>query len=358
MASSSIEAEIAAESGGGRRLLSSALLASAVVLWLVAIAGLSAVLLDPALPPRLAAGFDALDLRLPLLGHLPGETVVPRLVDKLTVVFFAIVPVLLLEAGLLGAREGSLWRIVRGRSRSSRNDLAIYLLIAAGLWKYVRLVLTFGLVSVAGLIAAGLAGALIHFHIRVRTGSLVADCALAFLLFTFCDYWNHRLQHHNPLWPLHRMHHGAEEMTTLTLWREHPAISAFEPLIKFWPLALFDMPAAVVAIVGTATVAYEHLIHSNLRWDWGWFGRWVLIPPIGHRLHHHIEVANQHKNFGIPVLWDRVFGTWDGRHPPSEALGVSDVAYNTGGLHRELWRDLKDFLRAFAAWVGQLAGRR
>jgi sterol desaturase/sphingolipid hydroxylase (fatty acid hydroxylase superfamily) len=198
---------------------------------------------------------------------------------------------------------------------------------------------------------------MMHFQLRIYTGSVAADAALAFLVFTFCDYWNHRLQHTSPLWPLHRVHHAAEEMTVLTLWRQHPSISAVEPFFKLWPLALFDVSGQCVAIAGMVIVAYEHLIHSNLRWNWGWFGRWVLIPPTGHRLHHYIDPACQMKNLGIPVLWDRLFGTWDGGPPPGEQLGIADVAYNTGHPFREAWRDLVEFLTGLRPWARELVRR-
>jgi sterol desaturase/sphingolipid hydroxylase (fatty acid hydroxylase superfamily) len=333
------------------------LLAIAAVAWIAVLSALAAILLSPTLRALVVARFDALGLTLPIVGKLSGEAMVSRVLDKLAMLSFAIVPVLLLEAALLRTGESSLARICRGRSTSSLTDLAMYALNLIGLWKYLAILLTFGVVFAVGALVNVILGTMVQLDLRIRTGSLLLDSALAFLLFTFCDYWNHRLQHRAPLWPLHRIHHGATEFTVLTLWREHPAIAAVEPLIKLWPLVLFDIPAATVAVVGMVTIAYEHLIHSNLRWDWGWFGRWVLIPPMGHRLHHHIDPARQQKNFGIPVLWDRAFGTWDGSAPPDELLGVGDVAYNTGALHRELWRDLTDFLAAIWRPVAGLVRR-
>jgi sterol desaturase/sphingolipid hydroxylase (fatty acid hydroxylase superfamily) len=338
-------------------LLAVALLVLAVIAWAVLLTGLGAVLLIDNLHASLASWIDGLQIHLPMVGRISGEALLTRVIDKLAMLSFAIIPVLLLETAIVGARDSSLWRLFRGRSISSLNDLAIYGLNLLGLWKYACIVLTFGTVFIVNLAAGSIVGATAHFQLRIHTGSLVADAALALLVFTFCDYWNHRLQHMNPLWPLHRIHHAAEEMTVLTLWRQHPSISAIEPFIKLWPLALFDVPAQAVAVAGMVIIAYEHLIHSNLRWDWGWFGRWVLLPPTAHRLHHYVDPVCQGKNFGIPVIWDRLFGTWDGRAPPGERLGIADVPYNLGHPFREVWRDLTDFSSELGRWATRIAGR-
>jgi sterol desaturase/sphingolipid hydroxylase (fatty acid hydroxylase superfamily) len=341
----------------GGTIRATILLGVAVAAWAAMAAGVLAVLLVDGVGASLITQIDRLGITLPVLGPLSGAFLVSRMSDKLAMLCFAIVPVLLLEVALLDPRDHSLGRICRDRSTSSLTDLAIYILNLVGLWRLFSVVATLGLVSVVGVLAAAIVGTMTHLDLRLHTGSLLVDSLLAFLLFSFCDYWNHRLQHHNPLWPLHRIHHGASEMTVLTLWRAHPAIAAVEPLIKLWPLALFDIPAGTVAVVGMATVAYEHLIHSNLRWNWGWFGRWILIPPTGHRLHHHIDLACQHKNFGIPVIWDRMFGTWDGGPPPGEQLGIADIPYNTGRPVQELFRDLVDFLTELWRFARRVVSR-
>lgn len=335
-------------------VLPAVLLGAGVMLWVALLGGLTLIELSSGARAGAAAWIEAQAAVLPFPLHLSGERTISRIVDKLAMLSFAIVPVLLLETAVCGWRSSSLWRIWRGRSTSSLYDLAIYGLNLFGLWKYITLMVTFGAIYLANGIAAGMVGGVAHFDLRIRSGSLVLDCCLAFVAFTFCDYWNHRVQHMQPLWPLHRVHHTATEMTVLTLWRAHPAIPAIEPFFKLWPLALFDVPADVVAVVGMVTVSYEHLIHSNCRWNWGWFGRWVLFPPMGHRLHHHVDPGRQNRNFGIPVLWDRLFGTYDGGPMPSEQLGLVELPTNTGRLHAELWFDLVDFTRQVRLAVASL----
>jgi sterol desaturase/sphingolipid hydroxylase (fatty acid hydroxylase superfamily) len=197
---------------------------------------------------------------------------------------------------------------------------------------------------VAGVLLAQVAAQVAAQGLKLHSGSVALDCVLAFILFTFTDYWSHRLFHGRTFWPLHRMHHSATEMTALTLWRNHPTAPVLEVFFKVWPLMLFDAPAAVVAGVGLGVQVYQHLVHSNIAWHWGWFGRWVLQPPAAHRLHHAMDPVLHDRNLGIPVVWDRLFGTWaDPRQAgPHLAIGVADSATNTGRLHLEAWQDLKD----------------
>ncbi|HMA52249.1 MAG TPA: hypothetical protein VKP60_20965, partial [Magnetospirillaceae bacterium] len=63
--------------------------------------------------------------------------------------------------------------------------------------------------------------------------------------------------------------------------------------------------------------------------DWGWFGRWVLVSPLHHRLHHSRNPDDYGANFGTMLVWDHLFGTF--RQPTSDAfpLGVDEPAYRT-----------------------------
>ncbi|HEY0420925.1 MAG TPA: sterol desaturase family protein [Acetobacteraceae bacterium] len=333
-----------AMNGAPPRLLGMALFALALAIWAAMSLAVVALATSPAHRAALSGLLESLTDWLPW--RVSGESAVSSLVDRMAMLSAAILPVLLLETTVAGWRESSLRRLIGGRSVSSLTELAIYGLNFIGLWKYLTMLASFGLAILVGAGLGQVMAAMGAAGWRLNTGQVAVDSCLALLLFTFCDYWNHRIQHMRLFWPLHRMHHSATEMTVLTLWRTHPASSAIEPFLKVWPLALFDIPAGIVSAVGLGVVFYVHLAHSNLRWDWGWFGRWVLIPPAGHRLHHSTHPDHMGKNLGIPVLWDRLFGTYDPGPLKDERLGVDDAEYNTGNLPRELLRDLGDFGRA------------
>jgi sterol desaturase/sphingolipid hydroxylase (fatty acid hydroxylase superfamily) len=65
-----------------------------------------------------------------------------------------------------------------------------------------------------------------------------------------------------------------------------------------------------VAYTGINSVN-QFLVHSNLRANYGWVGRWLIVSPANHRVHHSIQPEHLGKNFSVTlVLWDRVFGTF------------------------------------------------
>ncbi|WP_431284864.1 sterol desaturase family protein [Humitalea sp. 24SJ18S-53] len=299
------------------------------------------------LPDWRAAGASAMD---GLLGELPfglsGEAAFVLALNKAMLLCLAVLPVMLLETALCGWHRSSFARLLPGRSTSAGYDLLIFALHLMGLWKFLVAACTLGGMVLVSALTAQLVADFTAQGLRIRTGSVPVDIALAFVLFTFADYWSHRFFHTRTFWPLHRIHHSATEMTSLTLWRNHPVAPAIEAFFKVWPFALFDVPALAVTLIGFALLAYLHLIHSNIGWHWGWFGRWILIPPAGHWIHHAHDAELHGRNLGIPVIWDRLFGTFADPRLASgvHRLGVSDAASNTGRPHAEVWHDLVEWL--------------
>ncbi len=47
---------------------------------------------------------------------------------------------------------------------------------------------------------------------------------------------------------------------------------------------------------------YQLLVHTNVTWTWGWFGRWVLISPAAHRLHHSTNPEHYGKNLSVLTI--------------------------------------------------------
>ncbi|TMH89489.1 MAG: sterol desaturase family protein [Betaproteobacteria bacterium] len=94
--------------------------------------------------------------------------------------------------------------------------------------------------------------------------------------------------------------------------------------------------------------AHAGLTHSMLPWRWGWFGKYVLYSPIGHRIHHSALPEHKDKNLGFlfPV-WDWMFGTYYKGDVINEEVGVEDNYQNTRGLlfdlaesTRRAWRSV------------------
>jgi sterol desaturase/sphingolipid hydroxylase (fatty acid hydroxylase superfamily) len=93
----------------------------------------------------------------------------------------------------------------------------------------------------------------------------------------------------------------------------------------------------------------QYLIHSEIRSGYGWFGRWIFISPIAHRVHHSSLPQHWDKNFSVDlIIWDRLFGTYfecgSEEDPP---LGFANNMYNQQNpLIDYLWLPVRDFGRA------------
>jgi sterol desaturase/sphingolipid hydroxylase (fatty acid hydroxylase superfamily) len=115
---------------------------------------------------------------------------------------------------------------------------------------------------------------------------------------------NHRYE---ALWRLHALHHSQEDMSVLTTFRTHPLAHA-SYLLAVAP-ALVLSASGVVPV--TALIVYGGLVtlpHANLRWTFGWLGKWVCNPAY-HRLHHARRRIDGHLavNYGfVLTIWDRL----------------------------------------------------
>lgn len=203
------------------------------------------------------------------------------------------------------------------------------------------------------------------------------------ILFQSClRYWMHRIEHAIPaLWALHKFHHSAESLSLLTSTRATELARGIEAGLVFAPAALLTNATApvpsmhspwfAIAVVyfvyNTFSAVNGYFVHSNLATDYGWIGRWLLVSPRMHRLHHARSPSYHDKNYTFDlVLWDRLFGTYAACPPDTDPmtipLGLEDNPFNAhdgaGGALREyflstylvFWQELRKGLRA---WIPQ-----
>ena len=139
----------------------------------------------------------------------------------------------------------------------------------------------------------------------------VVQFIAAMLLTDLCQYWFHRLFHRIPfLWGFHAVHHSAKAMDWLAGARMHFVEIVLLRGVTSLPLLTFGFaPSVMQAYVGMVYI-YASLVHANLRGDFNWLGKFVVIPRF-HHWHHAIEEEGVDKNFAIhfPFL-DKIFGTY------------------------------------------------
>lgn len=130
------------------------------------------------------------------------------------------------------------------------------------------------------------------------------------LLSDLLSYILHWILHHAPsLWPIHAIHHSAEEIDWLVAARNHPMEPVLFKLFMNYPLYLAGFRPDLMATVMPFVATYSLLLHANVTWRYGPLG-YVLASPAFHRWHHSSEAPALDKNFAqLFSFYDFLFGT-------------------------------------------------
>ena len=211
--------------------------------------------------------------------------------------------VLALELAVVGWPASSLRRLLRPRT-SEIADLALFFVFAAGLTGLATLVCSLGLSALVERSTA------MYLPSKAGTGSLLG-CLLYLILMDFALYWLHRAQHSPLLWRFHKLHHNAERLNPLVVHRVNPADLTFNAIPRAFALMAAVPSPTALAILTAAIGIHSLLIHTTLPWTYGRWGKWLLISPAAHQVHHSFDPVYYNRNFGSMLpIWDRLFGTW------------------------------------------------
>ncbi|MCA8952456.1 MAG: sterol desaturase family protein [Planctomycetes bacterium] len=153
-----------------------------------------------------------------------------------------------------------------------------------------------------------------------------AELPFAYLVYTFCGYWTHRLGHDvGALWQLHGVHHTPDKVNTWNNNVIHFLDLTFQNTTALLALLLLGCtPEAVFAVTAFSQVM-GFLDHANADFRMGPLN-YLIGSPEQHRLHHSTVVAEAGNYSSLP-LWDLLFGTFTwraGREP--RAIGIEDPA--------------------------------
>ncbi|HEY0881479.1 MAG TPA: sterol desaturase family protein, partial [Archangium sp.] len=133
----------------------------------------------------------------------------------------------------------------------------------------------------------------------------VAYTVFLFLAADFSRYLLHKWMHDfDVLWRFHQVHHSAEVMTPVTLYRTHPVEGLLGALrgvlvtglvagVFGWLTRGQARPAEILgvnAIAFALNLAGSNLRHSHVWLSFGPFER-LVMSPAQHQLHHGIETA-------------------------------------------------------------------
>lgn len=148
---------------------------------------------------------------------------------------------------------------------------------------------------------------------------------ISVLALDFAVYLMHYLFHRIPvLWHFHKVHHSAEQLTPMTLFRMHPVdllLTSFTVMV-FQGIAyagMFYLTAStpeVATVFGINLVTFLfYLFGYNLRHSHIWLNYpvWlskILVSPAQHQIHHSSDPKHFDRNMGLIFsFWDQLFGT-------------------------------------------------
>jgi sterol desaturase/sphingolipid hydroxylase (fatty acid hydroxylase superfamily) len=134
-------------------------------------------------------------------------------------------------------------------------------------------------------------------------------------------YWMHRSR---VLWEFHKVHHSAEVLTPLTVYRMHP----LDDILTMSVIGLLTGTADALArffispsishytVYGLGIASYlffitgYHLRHSHVWLSYGPVLSSIFISPAQHQIHHSKAKRHWDKNYGfIFAVWDYLFGS-------------------------------------------------
>ena len=220
--------------------------------------------------------------------------------------------------------------------------------LSAGVLSQVSGLLTKGL----GLLTYGFA--VQHLALFELSAQQTWVWVLAFVLYDFCYYWNHRLGHErNVLWAAHSVHHQSEDYNLSTALRQTSSGFLFG-WIFYLPLAVLGVPLLVFLTVAALNLLYQFWVHTRHVPKLGWY-EWAFVTPSNHRAHHAQNAIYMDRNYGgVFILWDRLFGTFQEELDEEPVIfGVTTPLASWNPLwanlqvYAGLWRDAK---RASSWW--------
>lgn len=193
----------------------------------------------------------------------------------------------------------------------------------------------------------------------------LAFMAVTLLVYSFIDYWAHRLLHTVPLlWHIHKVHHAPRQLAWGFTFQEHFAMTVTSaPMLSISTLLL---GTHLMPPWGSVYILVNYLQHANVSFRFGWLNYVFALPEI-HRYHHERDRAFHDTNFsGGLMIWDHLFGTfvYDPARPARD-FGI-DEPLPLSWLQQQwlplthIARDLRDsrFVRALTgrAGVSQIPG--
>jgi sterol desaturase/sphingolipid hydroxylase (fatty acid hydroxylase superfamily) len=248
--------------------------------------------------------------------------------------------------------------------RSAKVDYLFFLVNGVIFWGVVGPVMAFS-GTLGQYFGSGLRATFGEFgftplSIPLLTALYTVATVIAMDLALFAQHW---LMHRVPwLWEFHKVHHSAEVLTPMTVYRMHPV----DDLLA-WSLTglaggvtigifhwLYPLGLPIYTYMGINVVVFlfyffgYNLRHSHIWVSYGPVVSHVLVSPAQHQIHHSAEERHWDKNFGfIFALWDWLAGTlYVPREHETFRLGIGGEERHFSSVRALYLRPFQNLLRS------------
>jgi sterol desaturase/sphingolipid hydroxylase (fatty acid hydroxylase superfamily) len=155
--------------------------------------------------------------------------------------------------------------------------------------------------------------------------SLWIQVPAAFVIADIGYYLMHRAFHAVPfLWRFHAVHHSIEELDWLAAHRVHPVDQVLTGTASLLPVLMLGFSLKTMVIYGFLHLMQSHLVHANVRLNFGPL-RYVFASPQFHHWHHANQVGAYDRNFSSRlIVLDYIGGTLNMPDAMPTRYGIDD----------------------------------
>ncbi|MFM9966937.1 MAG: sterol desaturase family protein [Burkholderiales bacterium] len=253
------------------------------------------------------------------------------------------------ECWRLGYANSALKRLLnQATDASAHEDVVYFYITVSGIGRLLSLLMGLGI------------GYWLNRQIEIYFGLSLLRQAHPILQFvalvvadSFFMYWEHRLMHTRFLWEIHKVHHAATDFNGINSFRVHPIEGVVGMPFRAIPAALLGIRPDVLVAFSLLNTVYQIAVHSRLDWGRGWLGRYLIINPSRHQIHHSSEQRYWDKNFSVLTIYDRLFGTWQDLDANS---AKTPVGFDDDHLHNRR-KPVQAMFLICIRWIKGLLGR-
>lgn len=170
-----------------------------------------------------------------------------------------------------------------------------------------------------------------QLHLWPSDWPMVGQFCLFYGIYTFLNYWEHRLDHEVPLlWRFHAIHHAPDVMHHFKKDRQHVVMVFWFYLLVVFPLMLVGAPADLFLWAAFWEGVNTTIKHSNVRHKLPRFAHYLIPSADLHHLHHSRDMRQGNSNYASFPLWDVLFGTYTPHDAPHPGYGVEGEVIPSG----------------------------